>query len=215
VVSGWQEYVALARQLDDIRRTGEQSAAEVTRQQEAVSAGFAALDQRLAAQRERLTRLGGIVGQPYGNQPVQPAHLPDPVQALHLARLRAEEADAASAQAEQLAQYPPLFPMWTPLARNLTVYALCAAAAVVIQIALLVAADVDRIDPLTLLAWLCAGLPAMAFFAGVTVISIWGKPRLVPGGAPVRHLRLGFAICLLAMPVAFCAYKLFTAVVLP
>jgi hypothetical protein len=214
VVSGWQEYVALARQLDDIRRTGEQSAAEITRQQEAVSAGFAALDQRLAAQRERLTRLGGVVGQPYGNQPVPPAHLPEPVQALHLARLRADEADAAGAQAEQLAQHPPLFPMWTPLARNLTVYALCAAAAVLVQIALLIAADVDRIDPLTILAWSCAGLPAMAFFAGVTAISIWGKPRLV-AGAPVRHLRLGFAICFLAMPVAFCAYKLFTAVVLP
>lgn len=215
MVSGWQEYVALARQLDDIRRTGEQSALEITRQQEAVSAGFAALDQRLAVQRERLTRLGRIAGQPYGNQPVQPAHLPDPVQALQLARLRADEADAASAHAEHLAEYPPLLPLWTPLARNLTVYALCAGAAVVIQIALLVGADADRIDPLTIVASLCAGLPAMAFLAGVTVISIWGKPRLAGGGAPVRHLRLGFAICFLAMPVAFCAYKLFTAVVLP
>jgi hypothetical protein len=209
----WLEYLALARRLDDLRRAGERSAADLVRQQDAVTAGFASLGQRLAAQRQRLGQLGAAIGEPFGNQPVPPAAaVTDPVQALQVARVRAEEADVAATEAERLARYPPLFPTWTPLARNLAVYAACALTAVVAQIALLVAADLDQIDPLTMLAWLCAGLPAMAFFAGVAVVTVWGKPPALVG-TPPRNLRLGFAVCFLAMPTVYCAYKVITAVV--
>jgi hypothetical protein len=212
----WREYAALARRLDDLRRAAEGSAAEVARRQDAVAAGFAALDRRLPAQRERLSQLGAAIGEPFGNQPILPAAgAGDPVAALHTAWLRADEADVAGTEAERLAQHPPLFPMWTPFARNLTVYALCALAAVAAQTALLVAADTDRIDPLTLLAWLCAGLPAMAFFAGAGVISVWGKPRVHTGTPPPRHLRLGFALCFLAMPAVYCGYRLVAAILPP
>jgi hypothetical protein len=101
-------------------------------------------------------------------------------------------------------------PNLSPLARNVVVYLGCALVTVILQFGLLVASGEDRIDTWTLLAWMCAGLPAMAFFAGYLVIAVWGKPRMV-AVAPTRSPRLGFAICFLAMPIVYCGYKLFTS----
>jgi hypothetical protein len=142
-----------------------------------------------------------------GTVPAQRTAPVDPVSALESARQAADAADAAALRAETMAQQPALLPGWSPLARAAAVYAGCALVAVILQYALVLAANADAVDTISLFAWMCAGLPAMAFFAGYLVLTGWGKPRIVVG-TPARYARLGFAICFVAMPVAYCGYEL-------
>lgn len=197
----WPEYAALARHL-----------AHVTRPEtpEPVDAG--PLDGRLVAQRERLTQLGRAIGQHVSSQPAPPATNGDPAEAVRLAERSADAADAAATETEELARRAPLFPGISPVARNLFVYSACALVAVVFQFVLLSLGDAGRVDTISVFAWMCAGLPAAAFFAGYLIISIWGKPRL-PAGDPPRNPRLGFAVCFLAMPIVYCGLKVASAVI--
>lgn len=165
------------------------------------------LDRRLIAQRERFTHLGRAIGRHVGSRPVPASDVDDPGHAARLAWQRADEADIAMTEAEQLAQRAPLLPGLSPASRNLVVYLACALVSVAAQYALLVLADVTQLGTAPLLTWMCAGLPAMAFLAGYLVISAWGRPRLAFGDRP-RHPFLGLAICLLAMPAAYAAYKI-------
>ncbi|MEU8330303.1 hypothetical protein [Micromonospora sp. NPDC048839] len=131
----------------------------------------------------------------------------DPVVELELARRMADEADRHGQQAELLAQRPALLPTWSPLARAVAVYAGCGAAAGVAMLALVLASGVGLVDGFTLGAWICAGLPAVAFFGGYLVLGRWGRPAMV-AGTPPRYLPLGFLICFLLVPMAYCAYLL-------
>ncbi|WBB67335.1 hypothetical protein [Micromonospora sp. WMMD812] len=131
----------------------------------------------------------------------------DPAVELERARRLADEADRHGQQAEVLAQRPVLLPTWSPLARAVAVYAGCGAAAGVLMLALVLASGVGLVDGFTLGAWICAGLPALAFFAGYLVLGRWGRPAMV-AGAPPRYLPLGFLICFLLVPVAYCGYLL-------
>ncbi|MET8466623.1 hypothetical protein ABZU93_26535, partial [Micromonospora zamorensis] len=108
---------------------------------------------------------------------------------------------------ELLAQRPALLPTWSPLARAVAVYAACGAAAGVLVLALVLASGVGMVDGFTLGAWICAGLPAVAFFGGYLVLGRWGRPAMVTG-TPPRYLPLGFLICFLLVPMAYCAYLL-------
>ncbi|MGC4875210.1 hypothetical protein ACLQ26_02930 [Micromonospora sp. DT43] len=139
--------------------------------------------------------------------PAQRAAAVDPVVELELARRMADEADRHGQQAEVLAQRPALLPTWTPLARAVAVYAACGAAAGVLMLTLVLASGVGLVDGFTLGAWICAGLPALAFFGGYLVLGRWGRPAMV-AGTPPRYLPLGFLICFLLVPLGYCAYLL-------
>ncbi|WP_433114152.1 hypothetical protein [Micromonospora sp. CA-246542] len=140
-----------------------------------------------------------------GGVPTQRAAAVDPVVELELARRMADEADRHGQQAELLAQRPALLPTWSPLARAVAVYAACGVAAGVFMLTLVLASGIGLVDGFTLGAWICAGLPALAFFAGYLVLGRWGRPAMV-AGTPPRYLPLGFAICFLLVPLGYCAY---------
>ncbi|WP_307871723.1 hypothetical protein [Micromonospora sp. U21] len=139
--------------------------------------------------------------------PAQRAAAVDPAVELELARRMADEADRHGQQAELLAQRPVLLPTWSPLARAVAVYAGCGAAAGVLMLALVLASGIGLVDGFTLGAWICAGLPALAFFGGYLVLGRWGRPAMV-AGTPPRYLPLGFLICFLLVPMAYCGYLL-------
>ncbi|MEW1587611.1 hypothetical protein AB0283_19505 [Micromonospora vinacea] len=139
--------------------------------------------------------------------PAQRAAAADPAVELELARRMADEADRHGQQAELLAQRPALLPTWSPLARAVAVYAGCGIAAGVLVLILVLASGVGLVDGFTLGAWICAGLPAVAFFGGYLVLGRWGRPAMV-AGTPPRYLPLGFLICFLLVPMAYCAYLL-------
>ncbi|MBQ0980128.1 hypothetical protein KBX34_18840 [Micromonospora sp. M61] len=139
--------------------------------------------------------------------PAQRAAAVDPAVELELARRMADEADRHGQQAELLAQRPALLPTWSPLARAVAIYAASGAAAGVLVLALVLASGVGMVDGFTLGAWICAGLPAVAFFGGYLVLGRWGRPAMVTG-TPPRYLPLGFLICFLLVPMAYCAYLL-------
>ncbi|MEU4401470.1 hypothetical protein, partial [Micromonospora orduensis] len=139
--------------------------------------------------------------------PTQRAAAVDPATELELARRMADEADRHGHQAELLAQRPALLPTWSPLARAVAVYAGCGAAAGVLMLTLVLASGIGLVDGFTLGAWICAGLPALAFFGGYVVLGRWGRPAMV-AGTPPRYLPLGFLICFLLVPMGYCAYLL-------
>ncbi|MEU8160804.1 hypothetical protein [Micromonospora parva] len=298
----FEEYAALARQLSEQRRAGEQHAATESARRRDLHAAVDSLEQRLTAQGQRLDQLGRAIGvdQPSptagpgagasgdaatwpgppsgpgsasaagsvppsgsgsasatgfgpatapgtgggesagaagapgragveaypelpagearlalptavtpagGGVPAQRAAAADPAVELELARRMADEADRHGHQAELLAQRPVLLPTWSPLARAVAVYAGCGAAAGVLMLMLVLASGVGLVDGFTLGAWICAGLPAVAFFGGYLVLGRWGRPAMVVG-TPPRYLPLGFLICFLLVPVAYCAYLL-------
>lgn len=170
---------------------------------------LAAQYQRLADQHQRLALLGRAINAHVSSRPAVPSEVPDPAEALVLARRSADAADAAMTEAETLAARAALLPGLPPQARNLVIYLACALAAVVLQYALLVLSDVGVVGDLPLLGLTCGGLPVLAFLTGYGVISRWGRPRIRAGTFP-RNPRLGFAICFLAMPVVYCGLKLLT-----
>ncbi|MEV7327020.1 hypothetical protein [Micromonospora sp. NPDC093244] len=273
----FEEYAALARQLAEQRRAGEQHAAAESERRRDLHAAVDSLHHRLAAQGHRLDQLGRAIGidqppssppaaagtpwspagaatapgPPYATGPgdggpdgaagapgraaveaypqlpagearlalptavspagagvpAQRAATVDPATELELARRMADEADRHGHQAEQLAQRPALLPTWSPLARAVAVYAGCGAAAGVLMLTLVVASGIGLVDGFTLGAWICAGLPALAFFGGYLVLGRWGRPAMV-AGTPPRYLPLGFLICFLLVPMGYCAYLL-------
>ncbi|MFJ2081613.1 hypothetical protein ACI2KV_26720 [Micromonospora chokoriensis] len=262
----FEEYAALAWQLSEQRRAGEQHAASEAARRRDLHAAVDYLQQRLTAQGHRLDQLGRAIGidqpppgppssvgsapstppgtgdggdagaagapgragvgaypeLPAGESrlalptavspagagvPTQRAAAVDPTVELELARRMADEADRHGQQAEVLAQRPALLPTWSPLARAVAVYAGCGAAAGVLVLALVLASGVGLVDGFTLGAWICAGLPAVAFFGGYLVLGRWGRPAMV-AGTPPRYLPLGFLICFLLVPAAYCAYLL-------
>lgn len=263
----FEEYAALARQLSERHRAGEQHAAAESARRRDLHAAADYLQQRLTAQGHRLDQLGRAVGidqppagpapgpgrsgetaawpgPPPGAEsasaagsgpsialgtgdggfdgaagasgragvgaypelpagearltlptavspagvgvPAQRAAAVDPVVELELARRMADEADRHGQQAELLAQRPALLPTWSPLARAVAVYAGCGAAAGVLVLALVLASGVGLVDGFTLGAWICAGLPAVAFFGGYLVLGRWGDPPWSP--APRRGI---------------------------
>ncbi|MEU2662518.1 hypothetical protein [Micromonospora sp. NPDC007220] len=131
----------------------------------------------------------------------------DPTVELELARRYADESDRHGQQTELLAQRPALLPGWSPVARSVTVYAGCAAVGAILMMIMVLASGVGLVDGFTLGAWICAGLPALSFFAGYLVLGRWGRPAMV-AGTPPRYVHLGFLICFAAVPVAYVAFLL-------
>ncbi|SCL68778.1 hypothetical protein [Micromonospora peucetia] len=131
----------------------------------------------------------------------------DPTVELELVRRYADESDRHGQQTELLAQRPPLLPDWSPVARAVAVYAGCAAVGATLMMIMVLASGVGLVDGFTLGAWICAGLPALSFFAGYLVLGRWGRPAMV-AGTPPRYVHFGFLICFAAVPVAYLAFLL-------
>ncbi|MEO3778997.1 hypothetical protein ABGB16_19535 [Micromonospora sp. B11E3] len=136
-----------------------------------------------------------------------PASGGDPAAALAEAQRLAEEADRLLAHTEAVAHRPPLLPTWSPPARALVVYVGCALAGVVLMLAMVVASDLAVVGLGALYAATCAGLPVLSFLAGYLVLGRWGRPVL-GSEAPPRFAPLGFVVCALLVPLAYCAYLL-------
>jgi hypothetical protein len=207
-MSGWDEYTALTRHLDHLRQAEDASVSGLARQQDSVSIAANHLEQRLAAQHERIVHLGREIRQHVSSRPVPPSSVADPATAARLGLEQADVADAELTAAEELARRAPLLPGASPVIRNLLVYLGCALVAVAVQFGLLAYGDNGRMDQFALLAWVLGGLPAIAFFAGYLVIRIWGRPKLM-AGTTTSNPRLGFAICLFALPTLYCGIKVF------
>ncbi|WP_428964560.1 hypothetical protein [Micromonospora fluostatini] len=137
--------------------------------------------------------------------PAQRTAALDPAGELEVARRLADDADRHAQQAERYAHQPVLLPGWTPLARALAVYTGCAAVGVLMMLGLVLGNGIGLVDGFTLGAWMCAGLPALSFFGGYLILGRWGKPVLV-AGTPPRYVHVGFLVCFLLVPIAYCAY---------
>ncbi|GIJ25257.1 hypothetical protein Vqi01_04190 [Micromonospora qiuiae] len=139
--------------------------------------------------------------------PAQRTGQVDPATELELARRWADEADRHAQQAELLAQRPALLPTWSPMARAVAVYLGFAGASVVLMLLMVLASGVGVVDGFTLYAWMCAGLPAVSLVGGWVVLGRWGRPAVGAATAP-RYPVLGFLLCFLAVPLAYCGYLL-------
>ncbi|MDG4796621.1 hypothetical protein [Micromonospora sp. WMMD1082] len=131
----------------------------------------------------------------------------DPAAELELARRWADEADRHGQQAELLAQRPALLPAWSSRARAVAVYSGAAGIAMLLLLVLTIGWSIGVVGLGTLLAWMLAGLPATALIGGWLVLGRWGRPP-VGAATPPRHAVLGFLLCFLAVPLAFCGYLL-------
>ncbi|WP_433228644.1 hypothetical protein ACQP2H_21600 [Micromonospora sp. CA-248260] len=123
-----------------------------------------------------------------------------------------DEADRLGQQAEALARRPALLPTWSPTARAVAVYAGCAAVGALVMLVLVVANGIGVVDGFTLGALTCAGLPLISFVAGWLILGRWGRPALASTDPP-RYAPLGFVVCVLLVPLAYCVTLLLFRVV--
>ncbi|MEV4769578.1 hypothetical protein [Micromonospora humida] len=226
-MAGYDEYAAAVRQLSARIREGERGAVAEAERRRTLHAGVTQLGQRLAAQEQRLAQLAAAAGLPAVADPAlgppavpEPAPGPGPapgsvtapggsgvdgdpaVVLAEIGRL-ADEVDRLGQQAEALAQRPALLPTWSPTARAVAVYAGCAAVGALIMLVLVVANGIGVVNGVTLGALTCAGLPLISFVAGWLVLGRWGRPALATTDPP-RYAPLGFFICALLVPLAYC-----------
>ncbi|MEV6692944.1 hypothetical protein AB0M35_15875 [Micromonospora sp. NPDC051196] len=137
--------------------------------------------------------------------PGQRAGEVDPATELEMARRWADEADRYAQQAEVLAQRPALLPTWSPMARAIAVYLGFAAVSVLIMLVMVLASGVGVVGGWTLFSWMCAGLPAASLIGGWLVLGRWGRPAVGAATGP-RYPVIGFLLCFLAVPLAYCGY---------
>ena len=215
-MTSFEEYAALARQLSAQRRGGEQAAAAEAARRTRADTAVDQLGQRLAVQRQRLDQLGRAVGAaaadagrtPSGADVDAAAPPAGAAPELAAAGQLADEADRHGQQADALARRPALLPTWSPLARAAAVYTCAALAGAVLMLVMVVASGLAVVGLGTLYASMCAGLPVASFVAGYLVLGRWGRPML-DGDAPAsRFVPLGFVICVLLVPLVYCAYLL-------
>ncbi|WP_422755384.1 hypothetical protein [Micromonospora sp. WMMD708] len=216
-MAGYDEYAAAVRQLSARIREGERGAVAEAERRRTLHAGVTRLGQRLAAQEERLAQLAAAAGLPAVADPAPgPGSVPgagtgpdgsgvdgDPAVVLAETGRLVDEVDRLGQQAEALAQRPALLPTWSPTARAVAVYAGCAAAGALVMLVLVVANGIGVVNGVTLGALTCAGLPLISFVAGWLVLGRWGRPALATTDPP-RYAPLGFFICALAVPLAYC-----------
>ncbi|WP_431885816.1 hypothetical protein [Micromonospora wenchangensis] len=235
-MAGYDEYAAAVRQLSARIREGERGAVAEAERRRTLHAGVTQLGQRLAAQEQRLTQLAGAVGlpalaDPALGPPAVPELAPGPGPAPGSVTAPAEsgvdddlpavlaetgrlvaEAEGLGQQAEELALQPALLPTWSPTARAVAVYVGCAAVGALVMLLLVVANGIGVVDGITLGALTCAGLPLISFVAGWLVLGRWGRPALATTDPP-RYAPLGFFICAVAVPLAYCVTLLVFRVV--
>ncbi|GAB3079528.1 hypothetical protein [Micromonospora schwarzwaldensis] len=222
-MSGFDDYAALIRELSTRQRGGERAIAAEAERRRGLQSGVDEVGRRLAAQGERLDRLGQAVGVPMrsvpeatapdGGGPAGPAGGPgsapsgDPAAELATAGRLADEADRHGQEADALARRPVLLPAWSAPARAVVVYAGCALVGSVLMLIALLGSPLP-VSGMDLVAALsCAGVPLLSFVAGQVVLARWGRPALPDPETPAgRYVPLGFVICALVSPSLFCLY---------
>ncbi|MFC0003220.1 hypothetical protein [Micromonospora siamensis] len=141
---------------------------------------------------------------------VVPAQRPapaDPAAELAAVRQLADEADRHAQVTEAIGHQAVLLPAWSPPARALAVYSACALAGATLMLVMVVASGVGLVGGVTLGAFICAGLPVLSFLAGYLVLARFGRPPLA-ATPPPRYVPMGFVICVLLVPMLYCAYLL-------
>ncbi|WP_431936308.1 hypothetical protein [Micromonospora sp. RP3T] len=214
-MSGFDEYAALIRELSTRQRGGERAIAAEAERRRGLQSGVDEVGRRLAAQGERLERLGQAVGVPMGSVPdaagatAAPGSGPtgDPAAELAAAGRLADEADRHGQEAEASARRPVLLPAWSAPARAVAVYAGCALVGSVLMLIALLGSPLP-VSGMDLVAALsCAGVPLLSFVAGQVVLARWGRPALPDPETPAgRYVPMGFVICALVSPSLFCLY---------
>lgn len=214
-MSGFDEYAALIRELSTRQRGGERAIAAEAERRRGLQSGVDEVGRRLAAQGERLERLGQAVGVPMGSVPdaagaaAAPGSGPpgDPAAELAAAGRLADEADRHGQEAEASARRPVLLPTWSAPARAVAVYAGCALVGSVFMLIALLGSPLP-VSGMDLVAALsCAGVPLLSFVAGQVVLARWGRPALPDPETPAgRYVPMGFVICALVSPSLFCLY---------
>lgn len=188
----WAEYAQATRRLSEIRGREEARQSHSRRRVAAGRVAVEQLQQRLAAQRDHLadvaTRLGAARPRLDG---AARTGLTDPHEAIRRAAQAIDQADAEARQAEARGARPALLPAMSANGRNTLVYSATAFVMWLVSFGLYSFGSAST----GLLLWSTCGLPAIAFFAGYLVISIFARTRMPPSG-PVEHsARLGGLIC--------------------
>jgi hypothetical protein len=208
----WAEYAEASRRLAEI--AGQEAARQSESQQRAV-AGRAAVEQlqrRLAAQRDHLAEIAVRLREP--PPPLDGAArtgLADADEAIRRAAQAINQADAEARQAEERGMRPALFPTMSTNGRNALVYSAAAFGMWLVSCGLYSFSSRSGSAPIGLLLWSMCGLPAIAFFAGYVVISVFGRARVQSLGQVHHSARLGGLICVGGMFGAWIVFLAATA----
>jgi hypothetical protein len=202
-VGAWEDYLAAAQRLDDVRRAAASAAAEQTAAIATARQELSAVRQRLTLQRARLSDLATRAGLPAPALVPGPPVADPPNPAATTALLRAARADlnAADATLSEVdtgkATRGP-FPDWPQPMRNFVVYGGVAFAVLVAQLVLYFAVSGPASSVLALLCG--ATLPAIGY--GVSWLAVgllYGKVERNPvmgaaiSAAPVVLLCAGIS----------------------
>jgi hypothetical protein len=208
----WAEYAEASRRLAEIR---DQEEARQSHAQQRAAAGRTAVEQlqrRLAAQRDHLAGVATRLGEP---QPrldgAARTGLTDAEEAIRRAVRAIDQADAEVRQAEERGLRPVLLPAMSTKGRNALVYSVAAFGMWLISCGLYSFSPRSGSASIGLLLWSMFGLPAMAFFAGYVVISIFGRAKLQSLGQVDHSTRLGGLICFGGMLGAWVVFLAATA----
>lgn len=202
----WAGYLAAAQRLDAVRRVAD-SRDEQAQLTMAAHRELTEVRARLAPQRDRLVREFGVgeaelVPQPAERIAATAAVAGGPAHALAALRRARDFADAVNAATSRPGQPGP----WLPWMRNMLVYGPFAAAVLMVQIVLYVAAPPDAVPTYALLCGLT--LPVVAFGLGwVTIGFVFGGQGVVDR-TPVH----GALICLAPVLVTCMGVGLLTII---
>jgi hypothetical protein len=202
-VGAWEDYLAAAQRLDDVRRAAAAAAAEQTAALTAARQELSGVRQRLTLQRARLTDLAARAGLPALSLVPGPpvADPPTPAAASALLRAARADLDAADATLSQVdtgtvTRGP--FPDWPQPMRNLLVYGGAAFLVLFAQLVLYFAVSGPASSVLALLCG--ATLPAIGYgVSWLTVGLLYGKVERNPimgaaiSAAPVVLLCAGIS----------------------
>lgn len=137
--------------------------------------------------------------------------LTDPDQAIRRAVQAIDQADAETRQAEERGMRPVLFPTMSVKGRNALVYSAAAFGMWLVSCGLYSFSSRSGSASIGLLLWSMCGLPAIAFFGGYVVISIFGRAKVQSLGQVDHSMRLGGLICFGGMFGAWVVFLAATA----
>ncbi|MEV0001338.1 hypothetical protein AB0H28_03485 [Micromonospora sp. NPDC050980] len=192
--SAWAEYVAVARQLDGVRRAAATAAGEQARSVAAAREELTGVRERLASQQSRLRELGvpAISLVPTPPEVTEAARSMAGGPSAVLAALRAAGGWADAADDTLSARGLPRLARWPSRPRNLLVYGPAALVVPLLQLALYSFAGPGPVTVLALLVGL--PLPAVAFMVGWLAVGRVFRPR--PADRVDRTPRFGALVCL-------------------
>lgn len=206
--SDWEEYCALARELDAVRAAEAARTAGIRQAVAQMSEHADGLEGRLREQGTNLTQLGRQLRLRVPKlAPERTEAVIEPAPELtRIADLLAT-ADREATEAADRGRYPALLPRWPSSMRNLLIYGVAAAAVIVAQVVSFFRSDLGSGDhpdvgsgsgPNALVVLFV--IPLIGFLLGYLAVSVAGRPRMAE--ARVRtNARLGLLLCFGIGPV--------------